>query len=69
MVVDAMVSQTGGWADDVLDYFIESGDTDKVQFRAERAKIALADRLKRAKRGGASEEEEEEEEEESDTDE
>ena len=35
MVVDAMVSQTGGWADDVLDYFIESGDTDKVQFRAE----------------------------------
>jgi phage gp46-like protein len=42
MVVDAMVSQTGGWADDVLDYFIESGDTDKVQFRAEKAKIALA---------------------------
>ncbi|MDB4524174.1 hypothetical protein N9208_04585 [Akkermansiaceae bacterium] len=66
MVVDAMVSQTGGWADDVLDYFIESGDTDKVQFRAERAKIALADRLKRAKRGGASEEDEEDE---SDTDE
>ena len=60
MVVDAMVSQTGGWADDVLDYFIESGDTDKVQFRAERAKLALADRLKRAERGGASEEEEEE---------
>ncbi|MDB4397546.1 hypothetical protein N9237_04355 [Akkermansiaceae bacterium] len=69
MVVDAMVSQTGGWADDVLDYFIESGDTDKVQFRAERAKIALADRLKRAKRGGASEEDEEDEEDESDTDE
>ena len=70
MVVDAMVSQTGGWADDVLDYFIESGETDKVQFRAERAKLALADRLKRAERGGASEEEEEEEEEEnSDTDE
>jgi len=67
MVVDAMVSQTGGWADDVLDYFIESGDTDKVQFRAERAKLALADRLKRAERGGASEEEEEEED--SDTDE
>ena len=67
MVVDAMVSQTGGWADDVLDYFIESGDTDKVQFRAERAKLALADRLKRAERGGASEEEEEEEN--SDTDE
>ena len=66
MVVDAMVSQTGGWADDVLDYFIESGDTDKVQFRAERAKIALADRLKRAKRGGASEEDEEDE---ADTDE
>ena len=66
MVVDAMVSQTGGWADDVLDYFIESGDTDKVQFRAERAKLALADRLKRAERGGASEEEEEED---SDTDE
>ena len=64
MVVDAMVSQTGGWADDVLDYFIESGDTDKVQFRAERAKLALADRLKRAERGGASEEEED-----SDTDE
>ena len=67
MVVDAMVSQTGGWADDVLDYFIESGDTDKVQFRAERAKLALADRLKRAERGGVSEEEEEEED--SDTDE
>ena len=62
MVVDAMVSQTGGWADDVLDYFIESGDTDKVQFRAEKAKIALADRLKRAERGGASEEDEEDEE-------
>ncbi len=59
MVVDAMVSQTGSWADDVLDYFIESGDTDKVQFRAEKAKLALADRLKRAKRGGASEEDEE----------
>jgi hypothetical protein len=59
MVVDAMVSQTGSWADDVLDYFIESGDTDKVQFRAENAKLALADRLKRAKRGGASEEDEE----------
>ena len=68
MVVDAMVSQTGGWADDVLDYFIESGDTDKVQFRAERAKLALADSLKRAERGGASEEKEEEEED-SDTDE
>ena len=67
MVVDAMVSQTGGWADDVLDYFIESGDTDKVQFRAERAKLALADRLKRAERGGSSEEGEEEEN--SDTDE
>ena len=66
MVVDAMVSQTGGWADDVLDYFIESGDTDKVQFRAERAKLALADRLKRAERGGASEEEEEEEDSDSD---
>ena len=61
IVVDAMVSQTGAWADDVLDYFIESGDTEKVQFRAEKAKLALADRLKRAKRGGASEEEEEEE--------
>ena len=70
MVVDAMVSQTGGWADDVLDYFIESGDTDKVQFRAEKAKIALADRLKRAERGGASEEDEEDEkDEESDPDE
>ena len=69
IVVDAMVSQTGAWADDVLDYFIESGDTEKVQFRAEKAKLALADRLKRAKRGGASEEEEEEEEEEADSDE
>ena len=57
IVVDSMVSQTGAWADDILDYFIESGDTDKVQFRAEKAKQALADRLKRAKRGGASSDE------------
>ena len=70
MVVDAMVSQKGSWADDVLDYFIESGDTDKVQFRAEKAKLALADRLKRAKRGASSEEkEEDEDEDESDKDE
>ena len=42
--------------DDIFFKFIESGDTDKVRLRAEKAKLALADRLKRAKRGGASEE-------------
>lgn len=62
IVVDSTVSQTGAWADDILDYFIESGDTEEVQFRAEKAKQALADRLKRAKRGGASSDEDDDDE-------
>ncbi len=63
-VIDAMVSQDGAWADDILDYFIEEGDNDKIQFHAEKAKDRLIERMKRAKRSGKSSEEEEEEEEE-----
>ena len=67
-IVQAMARQSDAWADDILDYFIESGDTERVEASAEKAKQQLANRLKRVKRSGVSEEEEEEEEE-SDSDE
>jgi len=63
-VIDSMVSQDGAWADDILDYFVEEGDNEKIQFHAEKAKDRLAIRTKRAKRSGTSSDDEEEEEEE-----
>jgi len=72
-VIGAMSKQSDGWADDILDYFIENGDTETVEFRAEKAKQALKTRIDRENRSGASsdeeDEEEEEEEEKSDPDE
>ena len=53
-IIDSMVSQNGAWADDILDYFIEDGDSEKVQARAEDAKDKHAERMTRAKRSGAS---------------
>ena len=65
-VIDAMITQNGDWADDILDYFVEEGDNDKIQFHAEKAKGRLAIRKKRSKRSGndSSDDDEEEEEEE-----
>ncbi|MDA7907792.1 HEAT repeat domain-containing protein [Akkermansiaceae bacterium] len=63
-VIGAMSKQSDGWADDILDYFIENGDTETVEFRAEKAKQALKTRIDRENRSGASSDEEEEEEEE-----
>lgn len=60
-VIQAMANQAEGWADDVLDYFVTDGDSDAVKFRAEKAKVNLANNIKRAERSGASEKEEEEE--------
>ena len=54
-VIDSMVSQNGGWADDILDYFRESGDSDKVIARAEDAKRAFFNRMKQVKRGRSTE--------------
>ena len=54
-VVNAMVRESGDWADDILDTFVEHGDTDKVTFAAERAKEIFAENRKRAERAGASE--------------
>ncbi len=74
-VISAMVKQNGDWADDVLDYFVELGDSDKVQAAAERAKASRAAYEKRNDRSGSSkkekekkEEEDKEEEEEEDKD-
>jgi serine/threonine protein kinase len=63
-IIGAMSKQSDGWADDILDYFIENGDTETVEFRAEKAKQALKTRIDRENRSGASSDEEEEEEEE-----
>ena len=49
-VIGTMVSQTGDWADDVLDYFVELGDSDGVQAAAEKAKYNLYERKKRSGR-------------------
>jgi hypothetical protein len=62
-VIDSMISQDGAWADDILDYFVEEGDSDKIQFDAEKAKNRLADRKKRSNRSGNSSDEDEDEEE------
>jgi len=45
-VVDAMVSQKATWAFDVLSYFEEDGATERLRFRATKAKVALKDRIK-----------------------
>jgi hypothetical protein len=63
-VIDSMISQDGAWADDILDYFVEEGDSDKIQFDAEKAKNRLADRKKRSNRSGNSSDEDEDEDEE-----
>lgn len=57
-IVNAMVRESGDWADDILDTFVEHGDTDDVKFGAERAKEIFAENRKRAERGGATEEDE-----------
>jgi hypothetical protein len=62
-VIDSMISQDGAWADDILDYFVEEGDSDKIQFDAEKAKNRLADRKKRSNRSGNSSDEDEDEDE------
>jgi len=68
-IIDSMVSQNGAWADDILDYFIEDGDSEKVQARAEDAKDKHAERMTRAKRSGASSDAEDAPEEEKTSDE
>ena len=57
-VVSSMVEQTGEWADDILDYFIENSKSDDVVAMAEKAKDRLAERLRRLKRSGNSDEDE-----------
>ena len=49
-VISSMVEQSESWADDILDYFIENSDSDRVQAMAEKAKDRLAERIARAKR-------------------
>lgn len=63
-VVDAMVSQKGDWADDILDFFVEEGDSEKVQFRAEKAKAARKLKKERDERGGVTEDDKDKDEDE-----
>ncbi len=51
-VVQAMARESAVWADDILDTFVESGDTDRVQSSAEEAKVQRAENATRIERGG-----------------
>ena len=55
-VIRAMSEQDGRWADDILDYFIENADSNKVRAAAEVAKDRLDVRLRRAERSGTTKE-------------
>lgn len=50
-VVNSVVRETSKWAEEILDTFVEHGDTDDVKFGAERAKEVFTENLKRAQRG------------------
>lgn len=56
-VIGAMNEQSEVWADDILDYFIENADDDRVLARAEDTKERLAEKRKRNERSGNNEEE------------
>lgn len=65
-VISSMVEQSEAWADDILDYFIENSDSDRVQGMAEKAKDKLATRIQRAKRSGKLDEDDSDDKDDSD---
>lgn len=59
-IVSAMGRQNQRWADDILDYFVLKGDTDRVKANAEDTKEVLATNISRANRSGRRDRKEEE---------